>query len=142
LEISRSIGTHAIDARALVFSPDSDDLGGFSIVAKLSSGTGNQPQLATLALVGGEATRAMEIAEVDTSEAGVMRFRLAGGVSREQAERLLRAIGVNTRQALDQPLEIHIEVLNAAGERISQAQATVQAADDTQQTALAVQSAE
>jgi len=71
-----------------------------------------------------------------------MRFRLASGVSREEAERLLRAIGVNARQALDQPLEIHIEILSAAGDRISQAQATVQAADDSQQTALAVQSAE
>lgn len=141
LEISRSPGTHAIDPRALVYSPDTNDLGGFSIVVKLSGSSGNPSQLATLALVGGEVTKASEFSEIDTAVSGVMRFRLANGASRQQAEWLMRAIAVNTRQPLDQPLEIHIEVLDAAGERISQAQATVQAADDSQQTALAAQSA-
>jgi hypothetical protein len=152
LEIARGPGPRLIDGESRIFAPDTDDLGGVSIVVKLTAQPAGRPLPAEITLTGNEVglsgdraiwlggVPAMDIARVESHEPGLVRFRISEGVARDPVERLVRAIGLNVRETIDQPLGIQIEVLNAAGERISDAQATLQVADDPQQTALAVQS--
>ncbi len=136
LEIGGGSGAHVVDPQARLFSPDSDDLGGLTIAVRLTSDS-QAPRSATLVLAQ-DAANDRDIATTSTDQDGMsLSMKLATGATRNDAERLIRAVNLRLTQPLDQPLTIQFEILDAAGKQINETRAILQPAESQQPVALA-----
>ena len=141
LEIPRSAGTHVIDPLAQVLGPDAGDLGGGVLrVSVLASGGAPAPELAVVEgeleidqqhlflSTSGQRRHLATIANADEL-ASNLQFRFESGASIKDAQSLLRALALRTRQALNRPVQVECQITDSRGLISNLAEATVQSAD-------------
>jgi len=132
LEIPRSAGLHRLDPLAHVVDPDASDLGDATLKLSLAGESGG-------------AVPALDIAEEELADAGARVVRIAGGIelrlpaaaTTEHVQQLLRAAAIRQEQPLARPLTLVVQIIGTSGELLSEARATVQAAEVEETSSLA-----